>query len=579
MNTYLNRVYDEVNLMIAIISNDHSLIHANKRMLDFAKVSLDEIKGIAFYDLPWWQHSAELQNKLLFAMNDSYMGQSSRFNASQLDANGDLHEIDFTIKPVMEDDEPKYYIAMGYNITELVSTQKALTERDRRLKAFFDYSIEGYFFLSLPDQVKKCDVDDQIVDEVIEHYVLEGVNDRLLEILNRSEITKDSIFEAIGIAENLKDTIKKTILDGHINLESTISINGEVRHLDVTLASIYDENEAFEGNFAIVRDITQEVNYLENIKYLANKDYLTGINNRRSFFKDGQALYDHAVEHKESLTMVMLDIDHFKRVNDYYGHDAGDVVIKEVAEAIETLVGDHGVVGRYGGEEYVAVVNMHINDVYHALESFRESIEQKKFIHDQHEINITVSAGIVNVDFKATLEANITKADIALYESKENGRNQTTIFVDKIHGKSAINENTGIFNARSIKLKLTKMLLDIKKQHQSLWMVYFELNVLEEKEYMDYLRHSKTLGLCLKHAARDKDVIGHIEDKGFVILMRQINSHEVHEAYLNVLKLIELGFSGMLYKTVEVKGACIEISDYMDYKKVINDTQKIIQAQ
>ena len=426
---YLKRIFDEINMMVAIISCDNTLILANKTLLDFAKVKLDDLEGIAYWDLPWWKHSMDLQNKLIFAINDSYMGKPSRFNATHTDADGNLCEVDFIIKPIMKDDEPEYFIAMGYNITELVSVQKELTQRDRRLKAFFDYSIEGYFFLSLPDQIKKEEVTNDIVKVIIDQYRIEGTNKRLLNIIGQKEVSAKSIFDNLGIRKNLESIIYNVIHEGSVTLETEIMVNEKKRNLDLVFAAIYDENGAFEGNFGIVRDVTAEATYLEKIEYLANKDYLTGINNRRSLFEHGKKLYDNHKLKNEPLTIIMLDIDHFKKVNDNYGHDAGDVVIKEIAKLIERRLCSQCVLGRYGGEEYVVIMPRAIDAASKKFDIIRKAIENKIFESENLRINVTISLGIAEVDFKTdTLESCITKSDSALYESKRNGRNRITIY-------------------------------------------------------------------------------------------------------------------------------------------------------
>lgn len=426
---YLKKIFDEINMMVAIISCDNTLVLANKTLLDFAQVKLVDLEGIAYWDLPWWKHSVDLQNKLIFAINDSYMGNSSRFNAIHTDANGNLCEVDFIIKPVMKDDEPKYFIAMGYNITELVSVQKELTQRDRRLKAFFDYSIEGYFFLSLPDQIKKDKVTNDIVKVIIDQYRIESSNQRLLDIIGQTEVSEKSIFDYIGIRKDLESIIYKVVHEGSVTLETEIMINGKKRNLDLVFAAIYDENGAFEGNFGIVRDVTVEATYLEKIEYLANKDFLTGINNRRSLFELGKKLYDEHKLKNEPLTLIMLDIDHFKKVNDNYGHDAGDVVIKEIAELIERRICDKCVLGRYGGEEYVVVMPRSVDVASRKFDQIRKGIEKTVFKCEELRINVTISLGIAEVDFETdTLESCITKADSALYESKKNGRNRITVY-------------------------------------------------------------------------------------------------------------------------------------------------------
>jgi len=570
---YLSTIIDELNMMISVISKDNTLIAANKILLDFAGVTLNDVKGEALWDLPWLKHDVDLQNKLLFAITDSYMGESSRFNASYKSATGEVHEIDFIVKPIMIDDEPEYFITMGYNITELVGARKALTERDRRIKAFFDYSSEGYFFLSLPDTLKMEDISDELVDQVIQHYKLEDVNKRFVDIVGQEITCAVDMFDALMINGEAQALVKEIIIKGSVTLEKRI--NG--KHLEILIVAIYDEG-AFEGSFGIVRDITEQVEHIEQITYLANKDYLTGIDNRRSFFTEGHKKFDISQSSGDAITVVMFDIDHFKRVNDTYGHDAGDVVIRDIAILVEKEMCESCVLGRYGGEEYIALIPQKMDKVYKKFETIRKAIEQKVFDAEHVPIHVTVSLGLYQVNYEHdTLESAITKADKALYESKENGRNQSTIFMESIHGESALDPLTNLYTDVSMRYKLNKSLYDIKIMGDSLWMIYFKLDVIKEDRLLTEPRHYKTMALCLKKSIRSSDYIGRLGKYGFLVVLRNVNMKQVEDKHQSMVDNFEIGFSGMINNVVSIKSCFYNASNSANVDEMFKEMNKQLE--
>ncbi|MCH4887688.1 diguanylate cyclase [Acidaminobacter sp. JC074] len=575
---YLNTIIDELNMMVVVISKDNTLISANKSMLEFAGLSLDDIKGEPLWDLPWLKHDPDVQNKLMFALSDSYFGTSSRFNASYKDRKGLEYEIDFIVKPVMNEDEPEYFICMGYNITELVQARKALTDRERRIKAFFDHSNEGYFFMSLPDKIHKDKVNDQIIQEMIEHFKLEDISRRFTEIYGKKAECAAEIFEILSIEEPLEEVLKKMVENRSVTYQITFDVNGDVKHTEVVLVGIYEEDD-FEGCFGIVRDTTNQVEYLEKITYLAHKDYLTGINNRRNFFTEGNALFDLSKKNKSPLSLVMFDIDHFKRVNDTYGHDAGDVVIRDLAKLVDERICEKCVFGRYGGEEYILVIPHPIHEVYKEFETIRSMIDKTMFDEDHVPIHITISLGIYSLDLdRDTLESGITKADRALYESKSNGRNQTTIYVDSIHGDSARDELTGLFTEQSMRYKLNKTLMDVKAIDDTMWVIYFKLNVLKEDRLLTERRHFKTIATCLSRSIRNSDYIGRVGKHGFMVVLRNVNMKQVDDKHQRMIDNIEIGFSGMIGNVLTIKTSILNVSRYKNDDQVVKEADKHLEA-
>lgn len=567
---YLNTIIDELNMMVVVISKDNTLISANKVMLEFSGVSLDEIRGQALWDMPWLKHDADLQNKLLFAMSDCYMGESSRFNVSYKRSNGEVHEIDFIVKPIMKGSEPEYFITMGYNITDLVRARKALTERDRRIKAFFDYSSEGYFFLSLPDTLSRKDISDHMVEEVLTHYKLEDVNKKFTDIVDKDILKAEDIFESLNLVDR-GQIIKQMIVEGSVSLTQEIELKDKCKHLEILLVAIYD-NDAYEGSFGIVRDVTEQVEHIEQITYLANKDYLTGINNRRNFFTEGNQRFAQSMNTQEPLVVVMFDIDHFKRVNDTYGHDAGDVVIRDLAKLVEEELCSECVLGRYGGEEYIVVVPMAMDKVYKMFEVIREKISAKAFDPDHKAVHVTVSLGLYAIDFDIdTLESGISKADKALYESKENGRNQSTVFIESIHGETSLDDLTQLYTDTSMRYKISKTLYDIKQNEESMWVIYFKLDVIKEDRLLTEPRHYKTLALCLKKAIRNTDYVGRIGKHGFLVVLKNMNMKKVEDKHQSMIENFEIGFSGMINNVITIKSAILNTTKSKNVDSILDE--------
>ncbi len=158
----------------------------------------------------------------------------------------------------------------------------------------------------------------------------------------------------------------------------------------------------------------------DHLQYLATRDSLTGCLNRRSFFDRCTKLWDS--RDIEQLNIIMLDIDHFKSINDHFGHATGDEVIKTVAEISQECVGDQGFVCRYGGEEFcVAVPNVSIDEAFDLAERIRLQVEDKEISN----ASATLSIGVSARQFGAMdLQHLVDQADQCLYAAKNRGRNQ-----------------------------------------------------------------------------------------------------------------------------------------------------------
>ncbi len=176
--------------------------------------------------------------------------------------------------------------------------------------------------------------------------------------------------------------------------------------------------------------VNQNVELLERIaeiKEASNKDFLTGIYNRRYFYEVGRKLFENSKRKNLTITVAMIDIDLFKRINDTYGHDAGDRVLEGIAALLQKRFRASDVVCRIGGEEFcVLAVNMDRDNVEGIFEGLREKIEETEIGTEKGAIKTTVSIGIC-AELMNDLDEMIKQADSMLYKAKEGGRNRVVI--------------------------------------------------------------------------------------------------------------------------------------------------------
>lgn len=254
--------------------------------------------------------------------------------------------------------------------------------------------------------------------------------------------------EALGIL-GVKDSISLVLTDYNMpvmnGLELTYEIRKEYNKNDLAILALSssqdDEDTALflkaGANDFIKKPFSKEgfscrinntIEALENIQIVtnhANRDYLTGLYNRRYFF-DSMISYEEDVkESGEKYAVAMIDINHFKEINDTYGHDVGDQIIISLSEILGTSTSHRDVVARFGGEEFCVVLkNINRYSALDICERIRQKVESFSYPLDKEKfINFTISIG-ATIHEDENLEETIGNADIILYKAKNSGRNQ-----------------------------------------------------------------------------------------------------------------------------------------------------------
>ncbi len=162
------------------------------------------------------------------------------------------------------------------------------------------------------------------------------------------------------------------------------------------------------------------------LEQLATTDPLTGLNNRKRVMGVLRDLYAYYRRYEAEFSVLMLDVDHFKVVNDTYGHQAGDTVLKQVAELLNENLRNVDAAGRYGGEEFIVILaESGVDESIQAAERIRKAVASHTFIHEDQKIQIHISVGIGRIRKEDRDEQKVVgRADMALYRAKNEGRNR-----------------------------------------------------------------------------------------------------------------------------------------------------------
>ncbi|MDG1751003.1 MAG: GGDEF domain-containing protein [Thalassotalea sp.] len=180
--------------------------------------------------------------------------------------------------------------------------------------------------------------------------------------------------------------------------------------------------------------LVRQLKIRATLKRISKRDSLTQLFNRRTLFKQGEIHIESALKHQHDLSVILLDIDYFKQVNDHYGHNVGDEVIKAIANLGGETIRPRDILTRLGGEEFAVILPETSHEQAKAIaERFREKVEQYDLSHFGENLKITVSIGVANLaQTQQNFDALLTAADEAMYLAKNAGRNQVCSYLGAV---------------------------------------------------------------------------------------------------------------------------------------------------
>jgi len=320
------------------------------------------------------------------------------------------------------------------DLGEFLTHQKVLVEKTFSLfSSFVDFNIAGLFFNGMDKNEKKV-LHLEIHKNPVSGFVIEKIKRDFfcampgLQNLTMRDFTHDIVKEKTDSTEKISspDELKSShflpiefegILMGGVCFFSTDEIN-------------YTEFKLYKTMVDELLLLFKMRHLYSETEYLSVSDGLTGLYNRRHFEYNVEREFLRAKRYKSDLSLAIIDIDFFKSVNDTFGHQFGDYVLKELSALLPASFRKTDMIYRYGGEELTVILTeTSLENARIPLDRLRERISQHKFRYNDEETNVTISVGVstnfVNIQSEREL---VESADKALYKAKQEGRNRVVVY-------------------------------------------------------------------------------------------------------------------------------------------------------
>ncbi len=275
-------------------------------------------------------------------------------------------------------------------------------------------------WLEIKTTIKEEDLLDKNICEEFSYINEKRLRRKIKSVL----VTKSASYFSIEPHEYLIQ-IKSNILIGKIfeYMRQNITIVPYDLEKKIVCLYIYDHTKLHESNEKL-----KKLNL--ELKELSTKDFLTQLYNRRYFSDTSSRMLSLALRHNHHISVIVSDIDNFKKINDTYGHATGDKVIISLANILKENSRQSDIVARYGGEEFVILLyDTSINDAQKIAENIRTYVEATELITNKNNLKYTLSLGVAEYE-KANdkdIENTINRADKALYKAKINGKNRVAV--------------------------------------------------------------------------------------------------------------------------------------------------------
>ncbi|MFN8384001.1 MAG: PAS domain S-box protein [Anaerolineales bacterium] len=321
--------------------------------------------------------------------------------------------------------------SLAWDIIQRKQVEDALKLSERKYRLLHESMIDGFASVDINGNFQECNE---------EYRNMLGYTREELAQLTYKDITPEKWHALeVDIVEN--QIMKRGYSD--IYEKEYIRKDGTVFPVELHTMLLRNEDGRPEGMWAIVRDITER-KYIERAiemanlelqtalareKQLARTDPLTGVHNRRHLYELANHELQVAIRYRQALSVIMFDIDHFKNINDYFGHEAGDQILKRVTDVACAELRSSDVIGRYGGEEFIVILPMtNAQQAFQLAERIRVNVTALKIQTPKGAATVSLSIGIVEISHaksEETLEEIFRRVDKAMYAAKQAGRNRT----------------------------------------------------------------------------------------------------------------------------------------------------------
>ncbi|NPA11616.1 MAG: diguanylate cyclase [Epsilonproteobacteria bacterium] len=405
---YAKRALDVIAILPIITSQKIAIKH-----LDFLKPYMEKEE---------WNKLREEWLEFLDRFDDTVVKKGARI--AGIRSNDALEVIDALIEKMQEgEDYTKLVDSIVFALTPSYAPQMSdeIAMLKKQVKENPDIIVTPAFAEDLKTLTeKRIKLDKAELKKKLKDIdqIAERLSIKILRILQKTDGSSQEIKEIKEELQNWRheedfESVKDKLLKIAISLDKEL---GEFSK------EMKKENDEIEMLKAKIRSLEDKVKKLSTE---ARTDFLTNVPNKKALEEELEKQEAAYQRYKTNYSVAFFDIDFFKKINDTYGHEAGDVILKSFALLIKRYIRDVDLVGRYGGEEFVVVLpNTDLKGAYKFAEKLRSIVEKTKFLYKKTRINVTVSGGVAERNEVNSKEEVLKLADDRLYIAKKTGRNK-----------------------------------------------------------------------------------------------------------------------------------------------------------
>ncbi|MBU3937512.1 MAG: diguanylate cyclase, partial [Proteobacteria bacterium] len=417
----LQNFLDNANDLIQILGLNGKFLYVNRAWQRVLGYDEAEIGSMSIHDI---LHKDSRKSSLGLFSSISRISQVVEHELLFVTKSGKTIVVEGSITTQMEEGTPVAVRGIFRDITKRKQLEERFLEQKNFTEKILRYSAVPIFVLNKNHEVtswnKACEKMTGIAAEKIvgtsDHWqaFYPSKRDCLADlVLDEAYGSLPQFYEAFENSAFMEEGVRS---EGWFD-----NIGGIKRYLAFDAVPIYNRANELVAAIETLQDISERKKMEEDLERLATTDALTGLSNRHRFNELLQQEVDRAKRYNTPLSLIMFDLDHFKKINDTYGHAVGDQVLQAVAKVIRENVRTSDWVGRWGGEEFLVLCpEATEKDVLVIAEKLRETVEKHIF---ETVKTITVSCGVTCFKPHDSVDAFVSRADEGLYRAKDKGRN------------------------------------------------------------------------------------------------------------------------------------------------------------
>lgn len=324
---------------------------------------------------------------------------------------------------------------------------KELDQKKEEIKSVLEHKMQGIDLSKAIDGLTELVVDAFNLEQTRFKGFLQQLTNQLQDVdvylTLASDNSKQASHESLQLEDGIQDNINqiKNHLDNSTTIEElAIKVSQNLDGISARIKTYRDkerdrENElekkiqSLKSRLAESEQSAQEIrSILSYQKYKINHDSLTGLPNRESYEEHVDEAFNRWSRSEKEFSLAVCDIDHFKKINDTFGHLAGDKVLRKVAEILKNSIRKIDFIARIGGEEFVIIFEQTKSDTAAiVLEKLRKLIQNCQFYYRENKVDVTVSFGLATIKKEEDIESLFIRADNAMYKAKNGGRNRVEV--------------------------------------------------------------------------------------------------------------------------------------------------------